>query len=205
LHDGTSAGIGDRIITRRVDRHIPDGTEPAVRPDERGRYSSGFVKNGTSFTITDVRRDGALVARATGSARETTLPTDYVARHVELGYAVTAHRCQGMTVGTTHTIATSRMTCEAFYVALTRGTRSNRAYIATDIPSEHDTAFGAVRTSRDEVLDAILSRSGTEPAAHTLRDRFQKRDLGTPQRLVALPQRGHHDGTKMGLLVSQCE
>ena len=66
LHDGTVAGIGDRIITRRVDRRLSDGTNPAGSTDERGRLATGFVKNGTVFTITDVRRDGTIRARATG-------------------------------------------------------------------------------------------------------------------------------------------
>ncbi len=171
LYDGTIAGIGDHIVTRRVDRHLPDGTEPRQRPDNRGRYQSGFVKNGAAFTVTAVQPDGALRVQSSTASRETMLPADYVAEHVELGYAVTAHRCQGMTVDTTHTIATSRMTREAFYVALTRGTAANHAYLTTDSAGSGDQAFGPEHSDRDSTLAAIIARTGSEPAARTLQAR----------------------------------
>lgn len=37
-----------------------------------------------------------------------TLPGTYVAEHLALGYAATEYATQGVTVGTTHTVATSR-------------------------------------------------------------------------------------------------
>jgi len=79
-----------------------------------------------------------------------------------------------MTVDTTHTIATDRMTREAFYVAMTRGTRSNRAYIATDSPSEADShvAYAAPPSSRTEVLAAVLAHVGAEQSAHRIRARL---------------------------------
>lgn len=175
LHDGTVAGIGDRVITRRVDRRLPDGTNPDVRADERGRLAEGFVKNGTVLTITDVRRDGTIRAQAS-CGQPVILPADYVAQHVELGYAVTAHRCQGVTVDTTHTLASSRMTREAFYVAMTRGRQSNRAYIDTDtchgnldnLGREHET-----RPART-VLEQVLAHQGAEASAHTLKSRLMR-------------------------------
>jgi hypothetical protein len=97
-----------------------------------------------------------------------TLPAQYVAQHVELGYAVTAHRCQGATVDTTHTIADSRTTREALYVAMTRGSRSNRTYITTDSQTgglDH-AAFGPTGTTGDTVLHTILTRRAAEPSAH---------------------------------------
>jgi len=166
LGDGTTVGVGDRIVARRVDRHLTDGSEPGARPNQYGRYASGFVKNGSAFVVTAVGRDGSLRVRAGTSSSETVLPAGYVALHVELGYAVTAHRCQGMTVDTTHTIATRAMTREAFYVAMTRGTRSNRAYVATDSTSGTDLAFGSDQQSREQVLAGILARRGAERSAH---------------------------------------
>ena len=174
LHDGTAAGVGDRVITRRVDRRLADGSNPRARPDDYGRLSSGFVKNGTAFTVVAVRRDGSLRVRPDGASHLTVPPAEYVSPHVELGYAVTAHRCQGMTVDTTHTITTDRMTREAFYVALTRGTRSNRAYITTDNPAQDEshTAFTPTASSREAVLAAILRHEGAQPSAHTMRARL---------------------------------
>jgi conjugative relaxase-like TrwC/TraI family protein len=190
LHDGTAAGVGDRIVTRRVDRRLRDGSSPQERPDEYGRYPRGFVKNGTAFTVVAVRRDGALRVRADGAQGATVLPAQYVSQHVELGYAVTAHRCQGMTVDTTHTIATDRMTREAFYVAMTRGTQSNRAYVTTDCPAEAEShvAFAQATSSRESVLATILTHVGAEQSAHTLRGRLdpQHRHRSAPTRFVEL-------------------
>jgi ATP-dependent exoDNAse (exonuclease V) alpha subunit len=56
-----------------------------------------------------------------------------VAGHVELGYAVTAHRAEGMTVDTAHVLATAAMTREAFYVAMTRGRHTNTTYVARSL------------------------------------------------------------------------
>jgi ATP-dependent exoDNAse (exonuclease V) alpha subunit len=171
LHDGTVAGIGDRIITRRVDRHLADGTNPNPRIDERGRLADGFVKNGIVFTVTGVRRDGTIRAQANGG-RPVILPADYTAQHVELGYAVTAHRCQGVTVDTTHTLATGRMTREAFYVAMTRGRQSNRAYIDTDTCHGELDNLNRERETRPArtVLEHVLTNQGSESSAHTMQD-----------------------------------
>ena len=176
LHDNTVAGIGDRIITRRVDRRLPDGTAPRAQIDERGRLAQGFVKNGTVFTVTAVRRDGSIRAEMDGG-QPVTLPADYVADHIELGYAVTAHRCQGVTADTTHTIATVRMTREAFYVAMTRGRLSNHAYIDTDTCHGGLDNLGSQRETRPArtVLEQILANQGAEASAHTMQDRLTAR------------------------------
>ena len=175
LHDGTVAGIGDRIITRRVDRRLSDGTNPGGGVDERGRLAAGFIKNGTILTITDVRRDGAIEAQASGG-RPVALPADYVPQHVELGYAVTAHRCQGVTVDTTHTLASSRMTREAFYVAMTRGRAANHAYIDTDTCHGELDNLGREAETRPArtILEQILVNQGAEASAHTLKSRLTR-------------------------------
>jgi ATP-dependent exoDNAse (exonuclease V) alpha subunit len=187
LHAGTTAGIGDRVVTRRVDRTLPDGHHPDEKPDRFGRYRRGFVKNGTAFTVVGVSRSGVLRVRADGAATSTTLPTEYVTQHVELGYAVTAHRCQGMTVDTTHTIATDPMTREALYVAMTRGTRSNHAYVATGSASDAQShvAFAQAHASPTEVLAAILSHVGAERSAHSIRERLAADRPRQPSRAPA--------------------
>jgi len=175
LHDGTVAGFGDRIITRRVDRRLPDGTAPNVRTDDRGRFAEGFVKNGTVFTITQVRRDGAIRAQVSGG-QPVIIPADYTAQHVELGYAVTAHRCQGVTVDTTHTIATGQMTREAFYVAMTRGRAANHAYIDTDTCHGELDTLSRERENRPArtILEQILTDQGAEASAHALKSRLMR-------------------------------
>ena len=92
LRDGTHAGVGDTIITRRNDRAIAASN------------GHDWVRNGDLWTITDVRDDGSITIRrperSFGGA--IVLPSAYVAEHVDLGYAVTAHRAQGVTTDTSH-------------------------------------------------------------------------------------------------------
>lgn len=102
------------------------------------------------------------------------LSAEYVQSHVELGYATTAHRAQGLTVDECHVLVSGAMSREALYVSMTRGRSANIAYVATDsvdpacdeIPDVH-----AVRTAR-QVLEQVLGRSGAEPSATQERDRL---------------------------------
>src|SRR5665647_1238867 len=55
-------------------------------------------------------------------------PASARAGHVELGYATTLARTQGMTVDQTHTIAAPGMGREDLYVAMSRGRHLNRTY-----------------------------------------------------------------------------
>ncbi len=121
LHDGLTAGVGDRIVTRRNHRRLST--------------ADGFVRNGALWDVTAVLPHGALRVRATASNADADTvqpPADYVAEHVELGYATTIARTQGVTVDETHTIATHGMSREDLYVAMSRGRRTNRAYVVVD-------------------------------------------------------------------------
>jgi conjugative relaxase-like TrwC/TraI family protein len=172
LWDGTTAGVGDRITTRRNDRaqRLPDG---------------GHVRNGETFTVVAVHPDGSLDARATRESGQgkgdgagvdapsvpVRLPADYVAEHVELGYAITAHRAQSATVDTAHVITGPGMTREHLYVAMTRGRGANHAYVPLDhhddLDEAHHSDSSAERgpvTGR-EVLEQILATSGAELSA----------------------------------------
>ena len=156
LHDGNEASRGDLVITRRNDRRLSLGR--------------GWVKNGDLWTVTRAHDDGALTVRRAHSKWRTaiTLPAAYVAENVELGYAITAHRAQGSTVTTAHAIVSSpEMTRESFYVAMTRGRESNRAYIATDQHhlEEHQHRDDLHMTARS-ILYGILQHVGAEPSAH---------------------------------------
>jgi hypothetical protein len=74
LADGTSAFVGNRVATRRNVALLTDADAP--------------VRSRQSWTVTEVSGDGSLVVAEPnrGSVR---LPAGYVARHVELGWAVT--------------------------------------------------------------------------------------------------------------------
>lgn len=156
LHDGNEASRGDLIITRQNDRRLALGR--------------GWVKNGDRWTVTRANDDGSLTVRRVHSKWRTTitLPAVYVTEHVELGYAITAHRAQGSTVDTAHAIVHSpEMTRESLYVAMTRGRESNRAYIATDEHhlEEHQHRDDLQMTARS-ILYGILQHVGAEQSAH---------------------------------------
>lgn len=157
LHDGTAASVGDIVITRRNNRRLRAGRR--------------WVRNGDRWTVATVRTDGGLeVRRPERSWRGTVvLPAAYVRRHVELGYAMTAHRAQGITTDTSHVVVASGTTRENLYVAMTRGRESNAAYVAIDRP---DVSHIGPRPGDEEkptarsVLYGVLQHVGAELSAH---------------------------------------
>ena len=86
-----------------------------------------------------------------------------------LGYAVTAHRAQGITTDTSHVLADPSTTRENLYVAMTRGRHANLIYVATDRPDDSHTtphpADNPDATARS-VLHGVLQHVGAELSAH---------------------------------------
>jgi conjugative relaxase-like TrwC/TraI family protein len=161
LHDATRGGVGDRIVTRHNDRHLSTG--PA-----------SWVKNGDTWTVRATNDDGSMSVVRAGGGKSITLPAQYVARHVELAYATTAHRTQGDTVDTAHALVRPLMSRELLYVAMTRGRHANTAYACTDTDPDDEYGAGERRTSR-EVLEAVLARTGAELSAHeTMRGEHER-------------------------------
>jgi len=155
LRDGTRASVGDLVITRQNHRRIH-----ALR--------GGWVKNGDRWRVTDVNDDGSVVVHRLGMrlGGSVVLPADYVAEHADLGYAITAHRAQGMTVDTAHVVVTGSTTRENFYVAMTRGRESNLAYVALDRPDDSHAAPSPEEVTAKTILFGVLQHSGVELSAH---------------------------------------
>lgn len=153
LGSGAVAGVGDRVVTRRNDRTLSS--------------EHSFVKNGDLWTVTDARKDGCLVVQRPTGGPVIALPAGYVADHVDLGYATTAYRAQGVTVDTSHVVVSaSAMTRETLYVALTRGRCGNTAYVVTEtVNNDCEPKPPEPRAARD-VLAAVLSKTGADSAAH---------------------------------------
>ncbi|GAA2011470.1 MobF family relaxase [Brevibacterium samyangense] len=156
LNNGTIAGVGDTIITRRNDRRLRSGKT--------------WVRNGDAWTITGVRDDGSITIRKTGRrfGGSIVLPAAYVTDHVDLGYATTAHRAQGVTVDTVHVLVEPTTTRENFYVAMTRGKHANNAYVILDRADEHTHPHPGDNpdaTGRS-VLFGVLQHVGAELSAH---------------------------------------
>jgi len=79
-----------------------------------------------------MHRDGALSVRHQGRGGRVRLPAEYVAKSLELGYASTPARSQGMTVDTTHVLVDSTTTRESLYVAATRGRLGAMLFVGTE-------------------------------------------------------------------------
>lgn len=150
LADGTRASTGDHIVTRRNQRRLTVGRDD-------------FVKNGDTWRVTAVHADGSITAE--GHPGRVVLPAPYVAAHVELAYAATVHRVQGMTSDTAHILVPDTMSRQQLYTGITRGRHSNHLYVVTHhhVADQHQETPPA-RTAR-EVFTGVLDRSGTETSA----------------------------------------
>jgi conjugative relaxase-like TrwC/TraI family protein len=137
IADGAQASPGD-LITCTRNNHTLEAGEP-------GRT----LANGDLLRIEAVTAGGLTVRRAldadphTGARRwtdRTFLYQDF--RDAELGYAVTDHVAMGRTVHTGLTVITGTEDRQHGYVALTRGTDANYAYVFTTSPKRADPAPG---------------------------------------------------------------
>lgn len=158
LHDGTTAGVGDLVVTRRNERRLAAGRS--------------WVKNGDCWQITHCYNDGSLAVRRLGKrdiphGKALVLPAAYVSEDVELGYASTVHRAQGATVDTAHALIDPATAArELLYVALTRGCHANHAYVIQPDPHEAERHLGQPETKTvTEQLARVLARSDADLSA----------------------------------------
>ncbi len=157
LHDGTAASEGDLVITRHNDRRLRNGRT--------------WVRNGARWIVTNVREDGSVsirpAARRFGGG--IVLPAEYVTEHLDLGYAITAHRAQGVTTDTSHVVVSPTTTRENLYVSMTRGAEGNYAYVTVDRDDHEHTephpGDNPNVTARN-VLYGVLQHVGAELSAH---------------------------------------
>jgi conjugative relaxase-like TrwC/TraI family protein len=187
IADGARASTGDLIICTSNDHNTEAG--------EPGRA----LANGDLLRIEAITQRGLLVRRAldcdraTGTRRWTDQPFLFAGyKDSELGYAVTDHTAQSRTVRAGLTLITGTEDRQHAYVALTRGTHVNTAYVFTISPKTADPAPGptpapelarfdrltAARTGNPDplaepdpaspaqaVLAAVLERNGQELSA----------------------------------------
>ena len=133
LQNGAHAYVGDVVVSRRNDRRLPVN---------RGH---DFVKNNDVWTVTGIRQDGSLDVQHRDHHGTTTLPAEYVRNHVELGYASTIHRAQGMTYDNAHALLAAGLDRAQAYVATSRGRYGNRVYVALEAGGGRPGRAGADR------------------------------------------------------------
>jgi conjugative relaxase-like TrwC/TraI family protein len=160
LHEGNIAGVGDRIVTRSNQRTLIT---------HAGR---DFVKNGDTWSVQRRHRNGDLTVQHTGHHGRVRLPAEYVEANVELAYASTATRAQGMTVDTAHVLVDDATSREALYVAATRGRDGARLYVATnalmDLEAERPPA--PELTARQLLEEALGRETGERSATEVARE-----------------------------------
>ena len=152
---GASAGTGDLIMCTRNDHHVEAG--------EPGRT----LANGDLLRIDAITTEGLLVRRALGADRQSGLRrwTDrqFLYAHyqdAELGYAVTAHVAQGRTVRAGLAVFTGSEDRQHVYVALTRGTDDNTAYVFTTPTKLSDPAPGSHPAPELARYDRLTAQAG---------------------------------------------
>ncbi len=165
LVDGSAASAGDTVITRRNERKLRTS-------------ATDFVKNGDRWTVTaahtpadpDPDLRGALDVVHVQTGRHLRLPADYVAQHVQLGYATTVHGAQGVTADTSHTVTVGVESRQQLYVALTRGRDANHLYLNAAMDGDEHTIITPAATHPQtalNLLEQILSRDEAQPSATT--------------------------------------
>lgn len=162
LHEGSLLGVGDRVVTRSNNRRVH-------------REGGDWVRNGDVWTVKKVHPNGKVTVRHVQDGGIAILPASYVNRDLELAYAATIHRVQGMTVDTSHVLVTPRMTREQLYVAATRGRKDNRFYVVSD-PSLSDSHVPLeMSDSPAQILRSVIAREGAEISATELLETEQVR------------------------------
>jgi conjugative relaxase-like TrwC/TraI family protein len=170
LHDGTAASIGDLVVTRHNRRRLTlfGGKD--------------FVKNGDTWRVIKVNQASQLTVQHENHGARITLPPRYVHTYVELAYATTINRVQGMTSkGNAHLLVPPTMTREQFYPGVTRAMWRNFIYVVTHhhvIDLHQETPEPA---KPKDVLTGVLKHSEAEVSAtQTLRDNLRSEEnLGT--------------------------
>lgn len=180
LADGHRGYVGDTVVTRLNTNKLR--VTGGVR-------KGASVDNGNLWTIKKVHRDGSLTVVGIGHRGRVNLPANYVRENVELGYASTVHRAQGMTVDRAYLLLNRTLGRALAYVGLTRGRHWNGVFVATDSlpdpgvelqPDEEDE-----EPSELDLWRRVMAREDDNlTAIESIRKEHQR--INDPQRLGAI-------------------
>ncbi|MBI2168934.1 MAG: relaxase domain-containing protein [Actinobacteria bacterium] len=164
LHDGTRVFAGDTIATRKNNRRLVT-------------TSGAPVRNRQDWKVTTVRPDGGLDVfhPERGRAR---LPAPYVARYVQLGWAVTGYGTQGITTDEGINVVEPSSTRAGVYVGMTRGRRRNLAVVL-------DPSGGADPAA---ALAEVVERTPRAITAHMMRERLYRQQGVAPPGMGITPE-----------------
>jgi conjugative relaxase-like TrwC/TraI family protein len=142
----TAQRLGPLVATIEEQRYCVGDRVLALK----NRYDLG-VLNGDVAHVTGA--DGSGVHIRTEAGREVLLPLEYVAEHLQHGYARTVHKTQGLTCDVALLLGDDTLYAELGYTGLTRGSDENHLYavaVEPDDPggSSLDHVVRALDTSR---------------------------------------------------------
>ncbi|MGH3401504.1 MAG: MobF family relaxase [Streptosporangiaceae bacterium] len=178
-----------RDLARRVQGFLIEwghlGTESAALREGQRAYSGDVLiarQNGHGLINSDrlrlvsVTDDSATVSRRGQSddggytwSEPMTIPLDYLARHVDVGYAQTWTTSQGRTVaGTAHSLVSSSTGRNGLYESMTRAKDENHGWIY-EAGDDCDHVPGAPEVDRERQREAerqgdVIERAGTADA-----------------------------------------
>jgi hypothetical protein len=168
--DGTRLGRAPNGSRKAADLYaqlLCTRNDHTVEAGEPGRT----LANGDLLRIEAVTPDGLIVRRAldadprTGQRRWTDRHFLFnLHQDAEVGYAVTDHAAQGRTVHTGLAVITGTEDRQHAYVALTRGTDANLAYVFTQSPKHADPVPGPRPAPELARYDRIYAERADLPA-----------------------------------------
>ena len=153
--------VGDEVVARRNDRRLND-------PNGRG-----FVKNGSTGTITGIDHDRREVVVAFEPEGTIRIPNEYLsAGRLEQGYARTTYGVQGATHDVVRYQPTDVSSFEEGYVALTRGRQQTRVYIVDGVQADvdNDEVAHAATEPRQRGIADIAQALGRRRSGHMAAD-----------------------------------
>lgn len=165
-------GVGEQVVLRRNARVVqPDGRRVSVRNSDAAR-------------VLAVGEDGALVVQRQVDEAVIRLDSEYVAQHVDHGYAVTAHRAQGGTWDLAIAVGADGLYREAAYVQMSRGRASNELIIPAPQMEQldrelarHDRGIPLPTEEPPEAIEDLLDRLERSRAKHMALSRDPDADV----------------------------
>jgi conjugative relaxase-like TrwC/TraI family protein len=145
IDGGREFAVGDEVMALRNDRRIG-------------------VQNGTRATVTRIDDTAGSLTVLTSAGQQVDIPSEYLDQgHLIHGYAMTAHKAQGLTTGRAFVLGSDRLYREAGYTALSRAVERTDLYQVALPPSGWEPATDPHRELARRLTRSAAQTLATEP------------------------------------------
>jgi exodeoxyribonuclease V alpha subunit len=163
---GEWIGVGDRVVTRRNDRNLGVANRDTWLVRAVAGSRGELLVTPADVTPAEGARGSVTPACTSLWQGARMLPADYVAAHVELAYATTAHGAQGETVTAAHLVIGEHTGAASAYVGMTRGRQANTAHlVAADADEAREQWLAVFARDRADLGPAHAARQAATEAA----------------------------------------